>query len=200
MHNPRLVGDMHGSGQRFDHLGRLLGRQRRAVQFVGQAAAGAELQREVGMAFVLADLVNLHDVRVLQPGDRLTLGAEAGQFLGPGVLPGQDHLERDQTFERNLPGLVDDSHAAAGDLLQQLVIADVTDGSQRAGAVAVPHAQGVLAGQGGNLPLARKEGAQLGRQVRVALEPDFLLRTLTRLNGLEVSGDDFIEAAFVFGR
>ena len=45
----------------------------------GQAAALDELQRKVRPAVVLADLVDLHDVRVLQPGHRLRLGAEAGQ-------------------------------------------------------------------------------------------------------------------------
>jgi hypothetical protein len=45
---------------------------------------------------VLADLVDLHDVRVLQARHCLGLGAEAGQVVGPGVGPGQDHLQRHQ--------------------------------------------------------------------------------------------------------
>ena len=58
---------------------RLLRRQRRAGELPVQAAAGAELQREEGQAVVLADLEDLHDVGVLQAGDGLRLGAEAGQ-------------------------------------------------------------------------------------------------------------------------
>ena len=50
------------------------------AELLGQAAAVDELQREERQALVLADLVDLHDVRVLQPGDRLGLGAEAGQL------------------------------------------------------------------------------------------------------------------------
>ena len=45
---------------------------------------------------MLADLVDLHDVRVLQPGDRLGLGAEARELRRPGVGAGEDHLEGDE--------------------------------------------------------------------------------------------------------
>ena len=64
--------------------------------FFVQAAAGAELQREERQAVVLADLVDLHDVGMLQAGDGLGLGAEAGQFRAAGVAAGQDHLQGDQ--------------------------------------------------------------------------------------------------------
>ena len=42
-----------------------------------------------------------------------------------GELAGQDHLQGDDAVEADLPGPVDDAHAAAGDLLQQLVVAEV---------------------------------------------------------------------------
>ena len=68
---------------------------------------------------MLADLVDLHDVGVLQPGDGLGLGAEAGQLLpSPACAAGQDHLEGDEAVEPDLPGLVDDAHAAAAQLAQ----------------------------------------------------------------------------------
>ena len=61
--------------------GRALARRlRRAGELLRQAAAVDELQGEEGPAVVLADLVDLHDVGVLQAGDGLGLGAEAGQF------------------------------------------------------------------------------------------------------------------------
>ena len=44
-----------------------------------------------------------------------------------GELAGEDHLEGDDAVEADLPGLVDDAHAAAGDLLQQLVVAEVAN-------------------------------------------------------------------------
>ena len=58
--------------------------QRRAVQSLRQAAAGAVFQGEERQAVVLADLVDLDDVGMLQAGDGLGLGAEAVQFLGAG--------------------------------------------------------------------------------------------------------------------
>jgi hypothetical protein len=53
---------------------------------------------------------------VLKLGDRLGLAAEAGQLLGPGVRPGQQHLQGDQAIEALLPRLVNNAHAAAPQL------------------------------------------------------------------------------------
>ena len=96
------VGDLGGPIGREQHVGRLqvamdhLGLMRRVhgagqdstssaaarpsgvpVQLAVEAAAGAKLQGEEGRALVLADLVDLHDVGVLQAGDGLGLDAEA---------------------------------------------------------------------------------------------------------------------------
>jgi hypothetical protein len=73
-----LVRRLHRPGQRLDQPGRRPRRQRRAAQLAVEAAALDQLQREVGQPLVLADLVDLHDVRVLQAGHRLGLAAEAG--------------------------------------------------------------------------------------------------------------------------
>ena len=59
--------------------------------------------------------------------------AEAGHVARRGQLALQDHLEGDDAVEADLPGLVDDAHAAAGDLLQQFVVAEVADARQFAG-------------------------------------------------------------------
>jgi hypothetical protein len=55
---------------------------------------------------------------------RLRLRLEALHLLRRRQPAGQDHLQRDEPLEADLPGLVDDTHAAAGDLLQQLVLAE----------------------------------------------------------------------------
>ena len=70
----------------------------RAGQFAVEAAAGAELQGEEGLALVFADLVDLYDVRVMQPGDGFRLGAEAGQVLGAGVAPARIILRATTRF------------------------------------------------------------------------------------------------------
>ena len=76
-----LVGVVHGAGQRLDQGGGVARRLRRAVELLLQAAAVEIFQREIRLAVVLADLVNLHDVGVLQPGDGLGLDLEAQQRL-----------------------------------------------------------------------------------------------------------------------
>ncbi len=76
MDAPLLVGIVHGAGQGLDEPGRGLHRLRLAGELLGQAAAVDVFQHQVGPAVVLAHLVDLHDVRMLQPGDRAGLGAE----------------------------------------------------------------------------------------------------------------------------
>ena len=46
--------------------------------------------------------------------------------VGAGVAAGQDHLEGDDAVEPELAGLVDDAHAAAAQLAQDLVAGDAT--------------------------------------------------------------------------
>jgi hypothetical protein len=65
--------------------------------------------------------MDLHDVGVLQASDGLRLDAEAGQVCLAGVCPRQDHLEGHDAVQLDLPGLVDDAHAAAAQLTQNLV-------------------------------------------------------------------------------
>ena len=78
-----IVGRLHGSGQQADDVGGVRGRAAECHRAAGQAAAVAVFQREVGVAVVLADLVDLHDVRMLQPGDGLRFRYETGAFLRP---------------------------------------------------------------------------------------------------------------------
>ena len=104
---------------------RLVHRLRLAADPLRQAAAIDVLEREIGQPFVLADLVDLHDVRVLQTGDRLGLGVEPGQLLRPGVCAGQHHLQGDDAVQLRLPRLVDDAHAAAAQLGQDRIALDL---------------------------------------------------------------------------
>ncbi len=87
------VGVIDRAGQYLDQAGRPHRRQRLAGQVAIQAAGGAVLQREVGQALVLADLVDLNDVGVRQPGHGLRLGTEAEQVLAVGPRRA-DHLQR----------------------------------------------------------------------------------------------------------
>jgi hypothetical protein len=92
MHDAALMRVVHRSSKRLDQLDGHCRRQRRAVELVGETAAATELQGEEGQAVVLANLVDLHDVRMLQARHRFRLGAETGQVLAAGMAAGQDHL------------------------------------------------------------------------------------------------------------
>ena len=79
------------------------------------------------LPFVLADLEDGHDARMVQVGGRLGLAVEALHFGLVGELAGENHLQCDGTIEARLAGLEDDAHAAAGDFADDLVVAEVAD-------------------------------------------------------------------------
>jgi hypothetical protein len=84
-------------------------------------AAAAVFQGEERPAVGLAGLVDLHDVGVLQAGDRLRLRPEAPHLVVAGVAAGQQHLERHFPPRALLPGVVDDADAAAPEFAEDLV-------------------------------------------------------------------------------
>ena len=79
------------------------------------------LERKERPAFVLAGLENLHDVGMKQLGDGFRLGAKPRQAHLTDMRSRQDHLERDQSLQPAMPGLVDDPHAAPAEFLQDVV-------------------------------------------------------------------------------
>src|ERR1043166_10265089 len=116
MDDAALVGVLHRAGERFEERGGFTRAERALLEPSGERAAGDVLQREKREAFGrLADLVELDDVRVRQPGGGLGLGAEAHLIGGIGVSAGEDHLERDGSIRLFLDRLVDDTHAAAAE-------------------------------------------------------------------------------------
>ncbi len=66
-------------------------------------------------------------MRVVEQRDRLGLVLEPSQLVVRGQCGRPDHLERDRPVEADLAGLVDDPHAAAADLADQLVVAEVAN-------------------------------------------------------------------------
>ena len=101
--------------------------QRTVPHQLRQRAALDIFHRKVLLPVVLADLVDGHDVRMLQMGDRLGFGPEPLHHLGLGQLPGGEHqLDGDDAVQAFLVGLIDNAHAAARDDFQQLVVAKHT--------------------------------------------------------------------------
>ncbi len=116
-----LVGVLHRAGECFAEACRVCGRKRPLADLLRQVAAADEFHREKRPALGLANFVNLHDIGVLQPGDRFRLHAKAGLLGGVGVAAGQDHLDRDHALERDLTRLINDTHAPTPQLRQHLV-------------------------------------------------------------------------------
>ena len=115
------VGLGHRATERHHHRRRRSRWLRLAVDELGEAAPGDEFQGEVRQAVVVAVLVDLDDPRVLDLGDGAGLDVEPGDLVVRGVRPGQDHLQGDQAIEPDVPGLVDDAHAAPADFRDDLV-------------------------------------------------------------------------------
>ena len=68
---------------RVTSAGGLAGRLRRSGQRLGEAAAIEQFEREERPAVLLADVVDLDDVRMPQAGDRLGLGRKRAARAAP---------------------------------------------------------------------------------------------------------------------
>ena len=93
----------------------------RTLEVLGQAAAGHVFQDKVRPAGSLANIVNLDNVGMLQTSDGRGLGAKAVQILWLGLDPVQNHLQRHDTLETKLLGLVDHAHTATSQFPQDFV-------------------------------------------------------------------------------
>ena len=120
---PFLMGIVHRPGQGLDQGGGLGGRLGRAAQLLLEAAALEQFQGKVGLAVVVADLVDLDEVGVLKLGHRPRLGQEPRQVhVSRGQVPARpDHLQGHQALELKVAGLVDDAHAPLAQLAEDLV-------------------------------------------------------------------------------
>ncbi len=138
MQDAVLVGVMDGASDEGDQPSRGLrvGAQRRGP--VREAAALDPLHTKVIAALVFADLVDRHDVGMLQAGGGLGLVTKAFHFLGGGKPAFPDHFQGDDTVQADLPRPIHHAHSAAGNLLLQFVVAETTARTrQRGGSVPV---------------------------------------------------------------
>ena len=156
--------------------------------------------RIVLMPVVFADLVDRHDMRMIQVRGGLGLGAKPLHVAAGGEVAGEDHLERHRAVERHLPRLVDDPHAAPGDLLQQFVVAEVADHRRRSAAVRLGLAgllQAAIQPQGRGHAIhpveIGEEGAEGVGVLGVAIEQLLAIGDLAALDGQHVGGDGRVE-------
>jgi hypothetical protein len=125
-----------GVGERLADLGDQ--RQRRpAVERAVVADPGLEvpvgevLGDEEDGVLVLAVLVDAHDVAGPDPRQHRGLAGETGLVVLPVGQGGQHDLERHRAVEHQVPGLVDDAHAAVADLPDDAIAAGVLVASLR---------------------------------------------------------------------
>ena len=119
MDDPLIVGVGDGAGQRQQQLGRGARGQQRGSQPLVKALAGDELHRQEGAVPLLAHLENLHDVRMREPGGGFRFGAKPCTLAR--AMRRKHHLQGDDATQAALPGLIDDAHPAAADLLNDVV-------------------------------------------------------------------------------
>jgi hypothetical protein len=187
------AGAVSGVGplsQCLQQSGRLFRRQGASREALLQGAAGDKFHDAERPALMLADLEYLHDIGMLQAGNRLGLRAEARQGLRVSGRPWGDHLERHQAAELALARLVDDAHAAPAQFLQDFVTGNVEPGDLRGRCrtVRVPVSAGTNHGVGldrwGRVSQARNQFVTMlrepiqvfhHRQPRLALAPQLML-------------------------
>ncbi len=116
-----LVGVVDGPRECFEQAHRRLQRLGISVQALNQAAVLDVLQREVRASIRRADVENLHDIGVVQAGDRLGFLPKTLVIFWARVRAGENHLQGDQPVERLVPGLVDDAHPPSSQLAEDLV-------------------------------------------------------------------------------
>ena len=121
MDDPKLVRLANAPGQRSTRVPQPCARPGGAVELLFQTAPFDILHLQEDETVMVADVIDLGDVGVPQPGDRLGLGLEAQCSRLTGVVAGQNHLEGAETIQADLTGQIDDSHAAAAEFVQNLV-------------------------------------------------------------------------------
>src|SRR5262245_368859 len=102
--------------------------QRRTRQSFCQTTAFDVLHGEVRPAVVVANVVDVHDVIVPKTGNRLRFKLEPRELLRLGVGAPEEHLQRYQTVESEVPGTKNDSHAATAEYSFDLVAWDLRQG------------------------------------------------------------------------
>ena len=93
------------------------------LQHLLEADADDELHRVVADTVLFAIVEDRHDVGVVQPGRRASLGLESPHVGAVGTEARVHDFERHPALERHVLGLVDDSHAPTAKLAQQRVVA-----------------------------------------------------------------------------
>ena len=89
--------------------------------FFGEVTTVDIFQCEVRLALVLAEAIDLDDVRVLEHPNHFGFDEKASLRDGIGVSTTEDHLDRSQSAQVRVSGFVDDTHPTATQFVEQFV-------------------------------------------------------------------------------
>ena len=115
MQHPGAVDLVDGPRDRRHQLDRDTRRQR-AGDAVRQAAPGDQVEDEVETAVLFARFVELDDVAMADPPDRLRLAKPAPAILRTDPNARADDLDGDAAGQLRLPRLIDDPHSPSPEL------------------------------------------------------------------------------------
>ena len=191
MQDAAQVGVVDRTGHQRQQLNRLARLVEVVADMLFQTAPLDQFHAEIVAALAFANFVDGDDVRMIEPGSRLGFDAKAADGVGGGQSLGQDHFQGDNAIEAALPGPVDDSHAAASDLVQEFVIAK--GGRSHVGS----HLASLGGGSRQQLGTVGEKLSQFPGEVGVATQPLLLVGCLATFDRFEIGRQDFVETAFL---
>lgn len=124
MQNAVLVRVMDGLGNRLDVTRSPARRQRSGARQLRQRLSLDIIHDQIMPVLAEADFVNGDDVGVLQTAGGGGFGAETEHLFLRRQRTVRQHLHRDDPIEADLPGAIDEAHAALADACQQFVAAE----------------------------------------------------------------------------
>ena len=124
MDDPRVVSDLDGPGQSDHQFCGLRARLWSPCEAVLQRSTLEQLQGNEWRAIGLADLENLDDVGMMEPGDSLGLDPDAGQMIGAAPSVSTDHLHGNLAIQSPLPRPIDDPHTSLAQQVEDLISGD----------------------------------------------------------------------------
>ena len=127
MEDASLMGVVNGTGDGGGEPRGGAGSAWNRLDLGGEIAAVDELHAEIVVAFVLADLVDRHDVGVIERAAASASRRNRCKSSAVAKRPARTIFEGKCSVQADLPGLVDDTHAALARGLEELVIAEVAD-------------------------------------------------------------------------
>ncbi len=131
MQNALCVCVVDSFGQRFNVAGSLNLRQGPSAHHGGQAGPFHEIHGEIMQSVELTRLMDGDDVGMLQAGSSAGFGKELPNLGRGGKQSRAHHFQGDNAIQTDLLCAVDHAHAAARDLFEQFIIAEIAQPGQK---------------------------------------------------------------------